>query len=44
MKKPTATPALMSTLFVATLGITAEKCVEYVQRRMHEGDDEFRNA
>jgi hypothetical protein len=30
--------------FLAILGITAEECVEYVQRRMHEGDDEFRNA
>jgi hypothetical protein len=29
---------------LATLGITAKECVEYVQRGMHEGDDEFRNA
>jgi len=30
--------------FLATLGITAEECAEYVQRKTHEYDDEFRNA
>jgi len=30
--------------FLASLGITAEECAEYVQRKIHEYDDEFRNA
>jgi hypothetical protein len=29
---------------LASLGITAEECAEYVQRKMHEYDDEFRDA
>jgi hypothetical protein len=35
---------LDSPSFLAALGITAEECAEYVQRKIHEYDDEFRNA
>ena len=30
--------------FLATLGITTEECPEYVQRKIHEYNDEFRDA
>lgn len=30
--------------FLATLGITADECAEYVQRRLHDYDESFRRA
>lgn len=30
--------------FLGLLGITEEECAEYVQRKMHEYDESFRNA
>lgn len=30
--------------FMGLLGITEDECAEYVQRRMHEYEREFRNA
>lgn len=30
--------------FLALLGVTAEECVEYVQRKLRDYDESFRNA